>query len=312
MKTSEQADSKAIDWPIDRARSVERWYRRIRAITKFYPWTSGAVLISRLVGRLIKAPGPVWAAAGSYGACPAHVLDLSLLTQRKFFLFPRAYSNLYVKKPFAAFLRQTLRPGSTFLDVGANLGVYTWYASGLVGDRGKVIAFEPEPATCASLRRTIGAAPLANVTIHNVALSNATGEMSFYRSYDGFANSLLPEAQDRGDRYTGQVKVSVTSLDELARREPLPETISLVKVDVEGEEPRTVAGMTGTLERSGRPPIWCEVRGPKGSTRAPDTFVKVRDVLAPLGYRAYRWDGSPRPVAGDADVIGREDILFAV
>ena len=67
-----------------------------------------------------------------------------------------------------------------------------------------------------------------------------------------------------------------------------------MKIDVEGEEPRTVAGMQKTLRRAGLPPIWCEVRGPRGSTRAPNTYLPVKAQLVALGYRPYQVVGGER------------------
>jgi hypothetical protein len=86
---------------------------------------------------------------------------------------------------------------------------------------------------------------------------------------------------------------------------------TLVKVDVEGEEVRTIAGMLGTLEAAGYPSIWCEVRGPHGSTRAPDTYPAVNATLSQLGYRPYWWsaDGTKRGVEQNS-VTGRTDVLF--
>jgi hypothetical protein len=56
--------------------------------------------------------------------------------------------------------------------------------------------------------------------------------------------------------------------------------------------------------------VWIEVRGPRGSTRAPNTFPAVLRELDARGYAAHFWrDGALVPV-GEADVRGREDVLF--
>ena len=66
------------------------------------------------------------------------------------------------------------------------------------------------------------------------------------------------------------------------------------------------------FDRAGLPPLWIEVRGPKGSVRAPNTFARVLELLEPLGYAPHRWrNGEVRPVH-PAEVVGREDILFRV
>src|ERR1700730_16140389 len=45
----------------------------------------------------------------------------------------------------SALIRHYLKPGMTFVDVGANVGYYTLLAASLVGRRGRVLAFEPSP-----------------------------------------------------------------------------------------------------------------------------------------------------------------------
>jgi FkbM family methyltransferase len=285
-----------------------RFHRRVRALTRHYPWTNGAAFFNRLMGRLCDRDQPQWVASGSFAGYPNLALDLAANPQRKVFYFPRAYGAFYWKKPLAAFLAAELRPGSAFLDIGANLGMFSLLAARLVGPSGTVVAFEPDPSTFESLARTIALNRLAHVRAYNVALSDHGRRARLLRARDGCAHSLLPEAPGRGGRYCGDATVEVSTLDDVATRCDLG-AISVVKIDVEGEEPRTVAGMLRTLERASFPPVWCEVRGPAGSTRAPDTFAAVLRQLAPLGYRAYRWNGAARPV-DVAAVRGREDILF--
>ena len=68
-----------------------------------------------------------------------------------------------------------LRPGMTFLDVGAHIGYYTLIASRLVGDAGRVHSFEPGAATRAHLEANVARNGLGNVEIHAEALAEQTG-----------------------------------------------------------------------------------------------------------------------------------------
>ena len=145
----------------------------------------------------------------------------------------------------------------------------------------------------------------------NVALSNRAGVIPFFTVSDGSAHSLVPEVERRAHRYSGMVPVRVAWLDDL-NREGILDTprIDLVKIDVEGEEERTVGGMLETLERFAYPRVWAEVRGPRGSTRAPNTYPGVERQLMGLGYEPFQWKrGELRRVA-TADIKGREDVLF--
>src|SRR5262245_36198270 len=52
-------------------------------------------------------------------------------------------------------VRQVLKEGDVFIDVGANIGWFTVHAAKLVGEKGQVIAFEPEPSNLAMLERNV-------------------------------------------------------------------------------------------------------------------------------------------------------------
>lgn len=73
-----------------------------------------------------------------------------------------------------------LEPGSTFWDIGANIGFYTLLASRRVGAQGRVVAFEPTPATVARLRQHVTQNDCANVTVLPCALGHAPGEQTVY------------------------------------------------------------------------------------------------------------------------------------
>lgn len=239
-------------------------------------------------------------------------LDLSVPLQRKFFYFPKVYARFYGRTVFRDFLETTLRPGSTFLDIGSNVGFFSLMAARHVGPTGRVYAFEPDPQICECLVRSAKANAYEQVSAFQLALSDRDGELRFFRATDGTASSLVPEAPGHEHRYqTAPITTPVTSLDSLVRAGKLdPRGISLVKVDVEGEEVRTVTGMRDTLVAAGYPPIWCEVRGPLGSSRAPNTYVGVRDRLEPLGYKPFWWaKAGVRPVSDD-EVVKRCDVLF--
>jgi FkbM family methyltransferase len=71
--------------------------------------------------------------------------------------------------------RRVLRPGDTFVDVGANFGLVSLIGARAVGSTGRVHAFESQPALAAMLRRSAALNHLANLTLHEVALSDRDG-----------------------------------------------------------------------------------------------------------------------------------------
>jgi len=71
--------------------------------------------------------------------------------------------NLALEDEFLQLVIASLGSGDVFMDVGANIGVFTIFAALLVGDGGQVIAFEPEARIYAQLEDNIGVNGLHNV-----------------------------------------------------------------------------------------------------------------------------------------------------
>jgi hypothetical protein len=71
-------------------------------------------------------------------------------------------------------VKQLLKSGMTFIDVGANIGQYTLLASELIGPRGSVHSFEPEPRAFRLLQDNVSRNQLANVTLSQCAVAAAS------------------------------------------------------------------------------------------------------------------------------------------
>jgi FkbM family methyltransferase len=85
-----------------------------------------------------------------------------------------------------AFLNHFLRPGDVFVDVGANIGLFTLIAACSVGPAGRVIAFEPTSVTYARLVDNVRLKGFSNVRCVNSALSDRSGYLDLTQSTDGF------------------------------------------------------------------------------------------------------------------------------
>ncbi len=291
--------------------AYEGLHRFLSGLGTHYPLWFGAAWLNKRLNRFFNRTESNWLLAPTRGRFPTMVLDVSTTLQRKLFYFPKYYGRFYGKAGLASFLPHKLGVGSRYIDIGSNVGFFALHAARIVGPGGRVYAFEPEPQICESLTRSAAANEFAHLTALQVALSDHEGEAKFYRAHDGTASSLVAETAERQARYERSLTTRVTTLDGLVSSGKLdPTGTTLIKVDVEGEEVRTVRGMRETLVAASYPSIWCEVRGPVGSTRAPNTYPQVRDLLAPLGYRPFIWsDGARRPVR-DEEVRARVDILF--
>jgi FkbM family methyltransferase len=188
-----------------------------------------------------------------------------------------------------ALVRAWLRPGMTFIDVGANVGYFTLLAASRVGQTGSVHAIEPSPYAFNKLSTAVAANSIRQVHLHNLGLSDASGELSLYVQPEsaGFHSPTM-SAESGGDPVT----VPVVRLDEALDAWGV-QAVDLMKMDVEGHELHVLRG-AGDLLPSGRiRAIICEfnehwLRSQKGSARELYDFLLEADFV----------DRQPAPASG--------------
>ncbi|MBX3703163.1 MAG: FkbM family methyltransferase [Steroidobacteraceae bacterium] len=177
-------------------------------------------------------------------------------------------------------LASWLGPGDVALDVGANFGSYTMKMSEIVGESGRVFAFEPVPQTFVMLIRSLSVRGCKNVTAINAACSNENGIVGMTVPDDSLTGEDLYQASISGVQRRS-VNVFRARIDAL----PLPtERLRLVKVDAEGHDAEVIEGMIATLRRA-MPVLITE--HPKDHTCGS---------LQAIGYRLVRLPGSPNGV----------------
>jgi len=138
-----------------------------------------------------------------------------------------------------AFLRAHLRPGDTYVDVGANIGALAMHASALVGDTGRVVAVEAHPRTAGFLRANVELNRRSNVTVLNFAVGERNGTLRFTDVKSDEKNGVVE---------SGGMEVQVRTLDDLLGGTPGP--IRLLKLDVEGYELNVLRGGGAVLART--------------------------------------------------------------
>ena len=253
---------------------------------------------------------PSWIVGEPCGLAPRLELDLSCRHQRRAFLFPRGYFNYRMRQPFPEYMENCLTPGALFIDIGAHFGLFSLHAAKLVGAAGRVLSFEPNPGMYASLVRSAQLNSPGTMTCADVALSDNNGETTFYLAAMLPSSSSVPEVEERQDRYTHSVQVECRRLDDYVSENNVDvANLGLIKCDVEGHEVQAVSGMIATLKAAAYPPLWIEVRGKVASTRAPNTYPRVREMLSTLGYEPHLWvGGEMKPLEGE--IAERQDVAF--
>lgn len=179
-----------------------------------------------------------------------------------------------------------VRPGDTFVDVGANIGLYTLKAARLAGPQGRVFAAEPGHAARGELEANIALNTFNNITVFAGALSDAEGEATLHhvdRGNDPQAFSLLADGTEKSSE-----TVTVTTLDAIVAAQGLAR-VDCIKIDVEGFEAHVLRGARETLARW-HPTVIFEVNCP--------TLLQSREpadgawnLLEALGYRFFRLTG---------------------
>lgn len=139
------------------------------------------------------------------------------------------------------------------VDVGANIGYYTALGSAHAGPSCRVIAFEPSPYACQRLQHLVARNRLTNVTTLQMALSDRKGkaDLSLPKNAAIHAPTMLPLAD------SDSVSIEVTTLDGAAHELKL-DCIDFLKLDVEGLEPRVLAGARGLLAAGRVKSVLCE------------------------------------------------------
>jgi FkbM family methyltransferase len=186
-----------------------------------------------------------------------------------------------------SFLSRVLKPGMTFVDVGANIGLFTLYAASRVGSDGRVLAFEPSPREMACLRENVQLNGSDNVTLTAAALWDENAELellvapsglSGHNTLGGFAYDTALERRER---------VRARRLDDILQEQQVSK-VDVIKIDVEGAELRALRGMTQILET--RHP-WLLLELSDRSLQYQGTSSgEVVSFLGAKGYRLYSFD----------------------
>jgi len=170
-------------------------------------------------------------------------------------------------------VREYLRPGDVFVDVGANIGYYSCIAAAAVRDSGAVYAFEPSARIRSRLARNVALNDLRQVVVRPEAATASSGVVRLVEP-QGHGNDGLAYVQTSGSDSGVEVRaIRLDEVPEFSVRCP-----HLIKVDVEGGEAEVFRGSTSLLNRTDGPSIVFE------------SFGIARDaaILHEYGYQVFQ------------------------
>ena len=210
--------------------------------------------------------------------------------------------NAYEKQVIRVFENE-IKQGAVVLDIGANIGYHTLTAAKLVGQDGKVFAFEPEPSNFDLLVKNIEINGYSNVIPVQKALSNKGGKAKLFlhEAYRG-AHSLLPDnvsilsAGSEASTFLGRCcEVEVETLDELFK--DYEGKIDFIKIDVQGAEMAVLGGGKNMIEKNKDLKIVTEF-WPAGLRQFPGSSPEeYLNMLESYGFKLYLIDESKGSVA---------------
>ncbi len=214
----------------------------------------------------------------------------------------------YTEPGLTKMLLRYLVPGATFFDIGAHFGYYSLLASDLVGSQGRVVAFEPTPATFSVLKQNLKQVTTADA--HQLAVHERRGAVRFRdlgASYSAYNSMYEPRLDDRnrGRAKKSEYLVEACSVDEFVADHGL--VPDFVKIDAESAEYAIIRGMRTTLSTR-RPLVTVEVGDfdVQGATAS----TEIVDLLRAFEYDVVEYDG--RELVGHCarERYAYENLLF--
>ncbi len=139
-------------------------------------------------------------------------------------------------------IEKEIKPGEVIVDLGANIGYYTLIFARLVGEKGRVYAFEPDPENFALLKKNVEINGYKNVVLVQKAVSNLTGKTRLYLSDENVGDHQIFDSKF-GRK---SIEIETVSLDDYFK----DEAVDFVKIDIQGAEQAALEGATKFLQNN--------------------------------------------------------------
>jgi FkbM family methyltransferase len=203
------------------------------------------------------------------------------------------------------FVSHFLRPDDLFVDIGANVGVYTILASGEVGS--KTISIEPILSSFETLSMNVKLNNIeSKVKLLNLGIGESEGDL-YFTTQEGSVNHIISDYDSKNG--IESVKVNVTTLDNICfNEEP-----NLIKIDVEGYESNVIKGASSILCKPELKGVIIELNG-LGSRYGFDES-NIHDKLLSYGFNSFSYEPYTRELTpiksyGNHNTIYLRDIDF--
>lgn len=219
-----------------------------------------------------------------------------------------------------AALAKFLHPGMTFLDVGANVGLFSIIGSRLVGSRGVVHSFEPDPRNFCRLVRNVAVNNVSNVILNRMALMEKEGPIALrmlaedgWGLYSSVGEPLIGAAKPRDLSGKTVTRLVTSSTLDTYVHEKKMKRVDLVKIDVEGTELSVLKGGEQLLGGKNGPVLIIEFNRVTTGVLGYD-LCALQKYVESFGYTLHRITDGSRSLTklGNVSDISRYENLVAV
>jgi len=251
----------------------------LRAVTRKLSAIRGSSIILNFIHKYYFKKALVVSISDFDGDLIMHLrLDEHMQSQ----IFWRGYYN----RDIQWVLRDVLKTGMVVVDAGANVGEVTLIAAKLVGESGKVYAFEPQKDVAAELSVNVDANNFDQVSIELKGLSDEVGEKDIYTAScdfsDGSKNEGLATLYPSDRCHDEAGTIALDTLDNYVEQNNIRQ-LNLIKMDIEGAELPALKGCIKTLKRF-KPYIIVEVQQ-ETAIQAGYNAEDILHLLEGIGYQ---------------------------
>ncbi len=199
----------------------------------------------------------------------------------------------FYEKSITELIKKKVKKGDVVLDIGANIGYYTLIFAKLVGKKGKVFAFEPEPTNFSLLKKNVEVNGYKNVVLVQKAVLNKIGKLNLYLNEDNMGDHRTYDSHD--DRRF--IEIESIRLDDYFK--DYNGRINFIKMDIQGAEFGALQGMYDLLKKNSvemTTEFW-----PGGFKRFGASSEEYLNLLTKLGFKIYQM--------GDKETINIHEFL---
>lgn len=183
--------------------------------------------------------------------------------------------------------RKMIKKGMIVVDMGAHIGYYTLMSARLVGDEGKIYAFEPYPPSYKLLVKNIQVNGYRNVIPVQKALSNKKGKVTLFLDQRVSGNNSL--SRDNVPDLANSIQIESITLDEYFEKDVKNLKVDFIKMDTQGAEGLVLQGMTKIIEKNNNLKILMEF-WPFGLRNMGEDPQKLLNKLKQYGFQLQRID----------------------